>query len=122
MRRFLPLIAVLALVAPSAATPASSATKPTKLAGTTGPSFTITLKKAGKKVTKLKAGKYTITVSDKSAEHNFVLNGPGIKNKVITGLGFKGTKTVTVTLKKGRYEYYCTPHRLMGMRGFVKVS
>jgi hypothetical protein len=119
MRRLLPLIAVLALVAPSAATPASSATK---LAGTTGPSFTITLKKSGKKVAKLKAGKYTIKVSDKSADHNFVLNGPGIKNKVITGLGFTGTKTVTVTLKKGRYEYYCTPHRFMGMRGFVKVS
>jgi Copper binding proteins, plastocyanin/azurin family len=119
MRRFLPLIAVLALLAPSAATPASSATK---LTGTTGPSFTITLKKAGKKVTKLKAGKYTIAVSDRSIEHNFVLNGPGIKNKLITGLGFKGTKTVTVTLKKGRYEYYCTPHRFMGMRGFVTVS
>jgi plastocyanin len=119
MRRFLPLIAVLALLAPSAATSASSATK---LTGTTGPSFTITLKKAGKKVTKLKAGKYTITVSDRSSQHNFVLTGPGIKNKLITGLGFKGTKTVTVTLKKGRYEYYCTPHRLMGMRGFVTVS
>lgn len=119
MRRFLPLIAVLALLAPSAATPASSATK---LTGTTGPSFTITLKKAGKKVTTLKPGKYTITVSDKSVEHDFWLTGPGIKNKHITGLGFTGKKTVTVTLKKGRYEYYCTPHRFMGMRGFVKVS
>jgi plastocyanin len=119
MRRFLPLIAVLALLAPSAATPASSATK---LTGTTGPSFTITLKKAGKKVTTLKPGKYTITVSDKSVEHDFWLTGPGIKNKHITGLGFTGKKTVTVTLKKGRYEYYCLPHRDMGMSHFFRVK
>jgi plastocyanin len=119
MRRFLPLVAVLALLAPSAATPASTATK---LTGSTGPSFTVTLKKAGKKVTKLKAGKYTITVADMSPDHDFWLNGPGIKNKHITKLGFVGKKTVTVTLKKGRYEYYCLPHRFMGMRGFVKVS
>jgi hypothetical protein len=119
MRRLLPLIAVLALLVPAAATPASTATK---LTGSTGPSFKVTLKKAGKKVAKLKAGKYTITVSDTSPDHNYVLKGPGIKNKVITGLAFTGKKTVTVTLKKGRYEYYCTPHRFMGMRGFVTVS
>jgi hypothetical protein len=119
MRKLLPLAAVLALLAPSAATPAATATK---LTGTTGPAFTVTLKKAGKKVTKLAAGKYTISVSDKSAMHDFWLTGPGIKNKQITGLGFRGTKTVTVTLKKGRYEYYCKPHRSLGMRGFVKVS
>jgi plastocyanin len=118
MRKLLPLAAGLALLAPSAATPAATATK---LTGTTGPGFTITLKKAGKKVTKLAAGKYTISVSDKSPEHDFWLTGPGIK-KQITGLGFRGTKTVTVTLKKGRYEYYCKPHRSVGMRGFVKVS
>jgi plastocyanin len=29
---------------------------------------------------------------------------------------------VTVTLRKGRYEYYCTPHRSLGMRGFITVK
>ncbi len=119
MRRlFLSLGAVLALAVPPTAFTVLSATK---LSGTTGPGFTITVKKAGKKVTRLTPGKYTVTVSDKSEDHNFVLTGPGIKRKMVTGLSFKGSKTVTVTLKRGRYEYYCTPHRLGGMRGFITV-
>ena len=118
MRRFLLLIAVAALALAPAAFSKSAATK---LSGTTGPGFTITVKKAGKKVTRLAPGKYTITVTDRSAQHDFVLTGPGIKRKVVTGLAFQGSKTVTVTLKRGRYEYYCTPHRSMGMKGFVTV-
>jgi plastocyanin len=93
----------------------------TKLAAVTGPGMTITVKKAGRKVSRLAPGRYTITVSDKSSAHDFVLTGPGIRNRMITGLAFRGSKTVTVTLKKGRYEYYCTPHRSMGMRGFITV-
>lgn len=118
IRRYLPLVAALALAIPLAAPAGTSATR---LAGTTGPGFTITVKKAGKKVTTLRPGAYTITVSDKSSAHDFVLTGPGIRRKVITGLAFKGSKTATVTLKKGRYEYYCTPHRSMGMKGFITV-
>jgi plastocyanin len=119
MRRvFLSLAVAAALIAPPAAFSTLSATK---LSGTTGPGFTITVKKAGKKVTRLSRGKYTITVSDRSAAHDFVLTGPGMKRKVVTGLAFQGTKTVTVTLKRGRYEYYCTPHRSMGMKGFITV-
>ena len=83
--------------------------------------MTITVKKAGRKVTTLRPGAYTITVADKSSAHDFVLTGPGIRRKVVTGLAFKGTKTATVTLKKGKYEYYCTPHRSMGMKGFITV-
>jgi plastocyanin len=58
----------------------------------------------------LKHGKYTFIVRDKASLHNFTLNGPGIKNKTITGTSFVGTKTVTLTLKKGRYRLYCTVH------------
>lgn len=112
MRRLLTLLAVLALAAPPTAFAVLSAT----MKGTTGPGFTITLKKAGKAVKTLKAGRHTITVSDKSSDHNFVLKGPGV-NKQITALGFTGTKTATVTLKKGRYTYFCTPHQ-----GFMKGS
>ncbi len=119
MRRFLPLITVLALLVPPTAFAVLSATKVT---GTTGPGLTITLKKAGKKVTSLKPGRYTLTVSDKSANHNFVLTGPGVRNKVITGLAYMGTKTVNVTLKRGTYTYYCTPHRAIGMKGTFRVK
>ena len=85
----------------------------TKLNGTVGPGFTITLKKGTAKVKTLKAGKYTITVKDKSNIHNFRLKGPGV-NKQITSVAFKGTKTVTVTLKKGTYTYQCDPHAHRG--------
>src|SRR5215208_4812835 len=119
MRRLLPLLVVLSLAVPPTAFAVLSATK---LTGTTGPGFTITVKKAGKKVKTLTAGTYTLTVSDKSSSHDFVLTGPGIRKKQVTGLAFKGTKTVTVKLKKGRYEYYCTPHRSLGMKGFITVK
>jgi len=82
-----------------------------KLRGTIGPGFTISLKNAhGGKVKTLKSGKYTLIVRDKASIHNFTLNGPGIDNKMITGTSFVGTKTVTLTLKKGTYRFYCTVH------------
>jgi hypothetical protein len=120
-RMLISIVLFAALALPLSAPAGTSATTPVKLAGVTGPGFTITVKKAGRKVTRLKPGKYRITVSDKSGLHNFVLTGPGIRNKVITGLGFTGSRTATVTLKRGRYEYYCTPHRSMGMKGFITV-
>ena len=112
------LAAVVALVAPSAGVGMGAATA---LTGSTGPGFTISLKKAGAKVKTLKAGKYTITVKDKSKIHNFRLKGPGL-NKQITGLSFKGSKTVTVTLKKGKYTYQCDPHASQGMKGTFRVT
>jgi plastocyanin len=105
--------AMLALVA------AAPATAATKLVATVGPGFTITLKKAGKKVTTLPAGAYTITVQDKSNFHNFSLSGPGIKKS--TTVPFVGTKTWNVTLRKGKFAYLCMPHAL-SMRGSFTVK
>jgi plastocyanin len=101
------LLATLALAAPLGA-----ATSVTKLTGTVGPGFTITLKKGTAKVKTLKPGSYKITVNDKSNIHDFHLTGPGV-NKMITTISFKGTKTVTVKLKKGKYTYRCDPHPTM---------
>ena len=81
-----------------------------KLVGTVGPGYTITLTKAGKKVTKLKAGKYTFVIADKASIHNFSLDGPKGFEKTFTTVPFKGTKTVTLTLKAGKYKFYCEPH------------
>ena len=108
--------ALLALVVGAA--PATAAT-PTKLVGTVGPSFTITLKKGGKKVTTLKAGRYTISVQDKSDFHNFHLTGPGVNKK--TTVSEVKTTTWTVTLKKGTYRYVCDPHSSQ-MKGSFKVT
>jgi plastocyanin len=104
--------AVLIVVAPA------GATLP-KLVGTDGPGFTITVKKAGKKVARVKHGRYTIVIHDLSAIHNFHLLGPGVNKK--TSISFQGTKTWTVTLKKGTYKYVCDPHASIGMKGSFRV-
>jgi plastocyanin len=103
--------ALLVVASASAATPT--------LAGADGPGFTITLKKAGSKVTSLKAGKYKFVIKDMSNIHNFHLSGPGI-NKT-TGVGSTGTSTWTLTLKKGAYKYICDPHAAI-MKGSFKVT
>ena len=104
----LPVTAALMALGLTSGAPAMAAPK---LQGTIGPGFTISLKDAHVKAVKtLKHGKYRLTVQDKSSIHNFTLNGPGTKNKMITGTGFVGTKTVTLTLKKGTYRFYCTVH------------
>jgi plastocyanin len=92
----------------------------TTVSGTVGPGFTISVKKSGKKVKRLKAGTYRFRISDKSAIHNFRLKGPGY-NKAITSVGFKGTKTVTVKLKKGTWRFVCDPHA-SSMKGSFKVN
>jgi plastocyanin len=102
------------------ATTATAAQAATKLVGTVGPGFTISLKKNGVKVTTLKPGSYTFVVSDKANIHNFQLKGPGL-NKAITSVSFVGTKTVTLTLKAGTYTYFCVPHQ-SSMHGSFKVA
>ena len=117
MKRFLlPVgVAVLALVPASmgnAATP--------KLSGVSGPGFTITLKSGGAPVKTLKAGSYTIAVSDKSSIHNFHLFGPGVNKK--TSVPFTGNQTWTVTLKPGTYTFPCDIQAATGMKGTFKVT
>jgi hypothetical protein len=104
------LVAAAALVSVGVAATATAVSLP-KLHGVIGPGYSISLKDAhGRRVKTLKHGKYTLVVQDKANIHNFTLNGPGIKNKMITGTSFVGTKTVTLTLKKGTYTYFCTVH------------
>jgi plastocyanin len=79
----------------------------------------ISLKQGAAKVTKLKAGAYTITVKDNAADHNFHLTGPGVNKS--TSVSGKGTTTWKVTLKKGTYKYVCDPHASF-MKGSFTVS
>ncbi|MBA3842542.1 MAG: hypothetical protein H0X39_07965 [Actinobacteria bacterium] len=111
------LVALAAMVA-ALIVPSALAATPT-LTGTVGPGFTITLKQGTAKVSKLKAGTYVIKISDKSNIHNFALKGPGVSKA--TSIGGTGTKTWTVTLKKGTYKYVCTPHATI-MKGSFTVS
>jgi plastocyanin len=90
-----------------------------KLVASVSDPLNISLTQGGKKVTKLKAGTYTIVVQDKAADHNFHLTGPGV-NKT-TSVSGKGTFTWTVKLKKGTYKYVCDPHAAF-MKGSFTVS
>ncbi len=106
------LAAIAAALAVSGLAPA--ATRSNTLIGTDGPGFTITMSK-----TTVKAGTYTIVVHDKSNIHNFRLTGPGV-NK-LTSVPWVGTKTWTVTLKKGTYKFVCDPHATI-MKGVLRVT
>jgi plastocyanin len=116
------LAALAALASVALAAPAGAATPPL-LTGSVGPSFTITLTHSGSKtkLATLRAGTYRITVSDMSTIHDFHLKGPSGFSRLITTVPFKGTKTITVTLKKGTYTYVCDPHAA-GMHGSFKVT
>lgn len=93
---------------------------PAKLVGTVGPSSTISLKTtSGRRVTSLPRGTYTITVRDRSEDHNFAIVGAGVR-KTVTGVDFVGTKTVTVRLGSGKVSFLCTPHA-DEMRGSFSV-
>lgn len=96
----------------------------TKLTGTVGPGFSITLKKGSKMVKTLKAGKYTLVITDKSALHNFTLKHVkgGHFMRTLTGTAFTGTKTVTVTLTKGTWKAFCTVHPTQVVRIFTVTS
>jgi hypothetical protein len=122
-RRYVALLAA-ALVAALvyAATAFSSSTSTPTLKGVVGPGYTISLKKGGKKVKTLKAGKYKIVVSDKASIHNFTLerehpSKPHFE-KHITATAFVGTKTIVWTLKPGSWRAYCSIHEAMMHQDF----
>jgi plastocyanin len=101
-------------------TPKPSAPVGSKLLLTSGPGFTITLKTtAGKKVTRLKPGRYTITARDRSTIHNAHILGAGVNKK--TAVATTGTQTWKVVLKKGTLVFQCDPHKTV-MRGTVKIA
>jgi plastocyanin len=122
MKRIALLLLGVGLAAAVFLMPAQASTP--KLIGTVGPGFTITLKRGTAKVKTLKAGKYVFVITDKASIHDFTIErekgGPKIE-KTLTGTSFQGKKTVTVTLKKGSWKYYCSIHEPQ-MFGFFKVT
>ena len=113
-------LAAMALVATATASSGSNAAR--TLRATVGPGFSIKLANGGKRVASLKAGTYKFVVSDRSAEHNFVLEREsGQFERTLTSISFVGTKTATVKLTRGIWKFYCEPHRSM-MSGRFSVG
>jgi hypothetical protein len=89
------------------------------LKGSVSDPLNISLTFGGKKVSSLRAGKYTIVVRDTAGDHDFHLTGPGLNRTTTTG--GKGTWRWSVTLRKGTYTYVCDPHASF-MKGTFTVK
>ncbi len=115
--------AALTVLAIAASAMAGSQAKHPKLIGVVGKNdaFKITLTSNGKVAKKLKAGTYTVVIQDDSTIHNYELDGPHGKSWTFTSVGFKGTKTFTLKLAKGKYKAYCSPHESFMFQRFTVV-
>jgi uncharacterized cupredoxin-like copper-binding protein len=80
--------------------------------------------KFSKSSLKARHGKITLKMSNPSSfKHGIAVEGHGVdKDGKIVSKG--GTSTVTVTLKKGKYEFYCPVpgHKAGGMKGTLTVT
>ena len=118
----------------SASTPASTPAEPTtSTSATSTPAAagggTVTLGESEFKITPkdatAKAGKVTIDVkNDGQIVHNLNVEGNGIEEKKTADLQAGASGKLTVNLKPGKYEMYCSidGHRASGMEGTITVS
>ena len=113
------LVAVALAGALFAGSTQAASQKVKKLYGQAGPGFRIMLKRANfVPVRTLKPGTYTFVIQDRSTVHNFHLKGAGVDKK--TPVRFLGTKTwAKLKLKKGKYNYWCDPHKAQMHGSFV---
>ena len=118
----------------SASTPASTPAAPTtSTSATSTPAAagggTVALGESEFKITPkdatAKAGKVTIDVkNDGQIVHNLNVEGNGIAEKKTADLQPGSSGKLTVNLKPGKYEMYCSidGHRASGMEGTITVS
>jgi plastocyanin len=74
--------------------------------------------------TKLKPGTYTFNVTNNGpTAHNLTIEGPGVDNQA-TPTFTSGSQSLTVTLKKGSYDFFCSVpgHKEAGMNLDVTVG
>src|SRR4051794_7593134 len=125
MRVLLPLSVCAAALAAgfAAASALGRSAAPVTLKATVGPGYAISLTQSGRKVRTLKPGSYRIVVSDRSRYHDFTLEqeSGGTFERHLTSVAFTGAKTVTLTLKAGRWKFYCSAHEPQ-MSGLVNVG
>jgi len=91
-----------------------------RLFATVGPGFRISFRTArGARITRLRAGRYTIVVRDRSRSHSFHLYGRGVNKR--TRIRFAGTTTWRVSFRRGvRYRFRCNAHPAR-MRGSFRT-
>ena len=103
-----------------ASTPAPAASS-SKLSLSADPSGNL---KFNKSSLSAKAGTVTMTMDNPSSvPHGIAVQGNGV-NKVGSTVTKGGKSTITVTLKPGKYTFYCPvdAHRAAGMQGTLTVQ
>jgi hypothetical protein len=89
------------------------------LTATVGPGPTISLRTdLGQPVTQITAGSYWIVVRDRSRRCNFHLRGLLVDRR--TSVPFRGETTWILTLRPGKYRFFCDTHPAR-MRGSFRV-
>jgi hypothetical protein len=73
------------------------------LTGSVSPGGTLTLLYRGRAVTTLAAGRYTITITDKSTTHGFMLEKVARSPLSVTGAGFVGKRSASLELTAGQW-------------------
>ena len=105
MKRLLVGITVL-LVLAAVPTATAGQRASSTLYGTVGPGDTIKLAAAnGKAVIRLRPGRYTVIVRDKSTKHNFRITGPVNAANKATSARFVGSVKWVVMLAIGGHSY-----------------
>jgi hypothetical protein len=102
----------------SASTAASLPLRGT-LVATVSPSGTLKLTYEGKGVTSLKAGRYTVSVSDHSAKGGFIIQGVKQGATTVSGVAFVGKRTKALDLRAGQWFFYPT---FVGAKTFFIVT
>jgi hypothetical protein len=78
-----------------------------------------TLTSGGKIVSKLASGRYKFAISDQDAKAGFKILGPtSHAPTALTGVAFRGTRSVTIRLTAGRWTYYTS----LGTVHFFRVT
>jgi plastocyanin len=133
-------VPVVSAPVPAGSSSSSSAAQPTATTGTPAPASSPAPGKAGSslalaanpagqlayntKQLSAKAGTVTITMANMSSlEHNVTIaEGSKVLGATPTFAG--GSRTLTLTLKPGKYTFYCSVpgHRQAGMEGTLNVS
>jgi uncharacterized cupredoxin-like copper-binding protein len=128
----------LALAACGSSSSASSSTTQTQAAGgggggstqqaTSGKTIAVTEKDFSITIAGgdhiAKAGTYTFVITNKGpSSHNLTIEGPGVSNQA-TPTSAPGTQNLTVTLKAGKYDFFCSVpgHKALGMNADVTVG
>ncbi len=116
----LTVVGALALAGLAASAQAASGTTLKLSASPSALKFSVT------KLSVAKPGKVTIVMSNPSSiSHSIALKGNGLKKPVVGPIVGKGkTSTISTTVKKGTYTFYCSVpgHAQAGMKGTLTVK